>query len=606
MLRATTRFLVLLLSFAMLAPAAVAQDVHEIWFPVQLDDEVHWSDTYGDARGGGRTHKGVDLMAPQGKPVYAAQSGYIQRAYGGDDRSCLDGGSCSAYGLLLYADDGWSYFYLHLNDDTPGRPNGCDHVGGAENAFSPRLVDVIRERGTLEPLPARWDPQDVVRVERGELLGYVGSSGNAGCRIDHLHFETWQGHDFRSANDPGKSNPTPLVDAAAEAGRFWGPEGPIEPAAMARLSGPDRVQTAVALSSSAFPSADVAVVAPAEVYPEALVSAPLAAELGGPVLLTWGVPSRERPLVDDQLVAELQRLEVEDVVVVSAAGSIPAEFDEALAERLGMKPERVRRISADDRYDLSAHIATELLEYRGWVEPQAQQEPTLIEQIIGAFQPQDPEAPQPEPLSPLLALGEHEVDGRGWPDALSAATLAASDRVPILLTRPDELPEATEGVLEHDGIGEVRIVGGPAAVSEEVEAEVNESGHETRRLSGADRYETALAIAAELEEDGNEVGQLFVATGHNFPDAMAAGASIARLGRILVLVDGTAAEGAPSVSEWLRRRADDVDGVTAVGGRAVVTNGVLRHLAVYANWPEEGEGDADEGDGPAEGGDQTG
>lgn len=568
------------------APASASPS--DVWFPVQVDDQVNWSDTFGAPRSGGRTHKGVDIMAPQMQPIYASMGGWIRRAYGGDSRDCLDGGVCSSYGFLIYGDDGRSYFYLHLNNDRPGRPNGCDQAGGADNAFSPRLVDVLRQRGTLEPLPNSWDAGDVVRVETGELIGYVGSSGNAGCKVDHLHFETWAGHDFRSANDPGKDNPYPIVQAAYEAGRYWDALGPIEPVATRRLSGADRIATSVAISKDGFASAKVAVIAPAEVYPEALVGGPLAAALHGPVLLHWGqVQDGQSVKIAPVLVDELARLGVTEVVVMSGGNAMDARFEDALAAATGIARDHITRFAAADRYELSARVAEELLAHHGWTtDTKAESEPNLLSSILG----ENDEEPQAKraTISPILALGEHPVEGRGWPDALAAATLAASQQVPILLTRPNELPAATAEILGRDGFGEVRIVGGTGAISAEVEQAVKELDHDTRRLSGKDRYATALAVVGELVELGHSIDSIYVATGESFPDAMAAAASVASQGRILLLLDGDTVDGAPQVLEWLRANKADVDELTALGGQKAIANDVLRTAAINANWPTDG------------------
>lgn len=588
MLRPTRLLLALLLVVGTLTTTVgTAAATPEIWFPVQVDDQIAYSDTWGHPRSGGRTHKGVDIMTPQMQPTYAAASGWIRRAYGGDDRSCLDGGHCTSYGLLLHGDDGRSYFYLHLNDDTPGRPNGCDHRGGAENAFSPRLVQVLRDRGTLEPLPARWDPKDVVRVEQGELLGYIGSSGNAGCGVDHLHFETWAGHDFKSANDPSKDNPYPMVRAAHEAGRFWDQYGPIDPVETERLAGEDRIRTAIAISAEAFRSSRYAVIAPAESYAEALVSAPLAASLQAPVLLHWGRTKDDGTVtIDPALVEELDRLGTRDVLVLSSGDAMSPAFDDALAEAADLDRDRIVRFGGTDRYDLSVQVAEELLRHHGWpTEPEAEEEPGLLDQLLGPAD--EGEDVVPTEVSPILALGEHPVADRGWPDALAAATLAAAERSPILLTRPDALPEAAHDLLAHEGVGEVRIVGGTAAIAQAVEDRLNEDGHETRRLAGENRYETALAIAGELQDLGHDIDDVFVATGENFPDAMAAGAAVAAQKGILLLVHGEVAEASPSVLSWLRAEHDEVAELTAIGGPRAISDRVLTVAAIHANWPDE-------------------
>ena len=67
----------------------------------------------------------------------------------------------------MRGDDGNDYFYIHLNNDTPGTDDG---KGGVQYAYAPGLTN-----GT--------------RVHRGDVIGYVGDSGNAEDTVSHLHFE---------------------------------------------------------------------------------------------------------------------------------------------------------------------------------------------------------------------------------------------------------------------------------------------------------------------------------------------------------------------------------------------------------------------------------
>ena len=97
-----------------------------------------FTDTWGAPRSGGRSHKGTDLMAPYGSPVYAVASGTVRAAYS----------SAGGTSLYLNADNGETYFYAH---------NSTNVVTSG-------------------------------RVSAGDLIARVGSTGNAGS-TNHVHFE---------------------------------------------------------------------------------------------------------------------------------------------------------------------------------------------------------------------------------------------------------------------------------------------------------------------------------------------------------------------------------------------------------------------------------
>lgn len=100
-----------------------------------------FSDTFGDPRPGGRTHQGIDIIAPLGTPVYAAQSGQFVKSY--NELGGISG--------LVYAPNGDYTYYAHLSSY-----GGVGHGSG---------------------------------VGAGALIGHVGDTGNAPPGVYHLHFE---------------------------------------------------------------------------------------------------------------------------------------------------------------------------------------------------------------------------------------------------------------------------------------------------------------------------------------------------------------------------------------------------------------------------------
>ena len=150
-----------------LAAAAAASEpdapVVPILFPLQ--ERVSWTDTFGAARSGGRTHAGNDLMAPKMTPILAVVDGTLDWLNLTGKLSSYN--NLPYYNILLRGDDGNDYFYIHLNNDTPGTDDG---QGGVEFAYAPGVTNGAR-------------------VHMGDVIGYVGDSGNAEDCGSHLHFE---------------------------------------------------------------------------------------------------------------------------------------------------------------------------------------------------------------------------------------------------------------------------------------------------------------------------------------------------------------------------------------------------------------------------------
>jgi putative cell wall-binding protein len=96
------------------------------------------------------------------------------------------------------------------------------------------------------------------------------------------------------------------------------------------------------------------------------------------------------------------------------------------------------------------------------------------------------------------------------------------------------------------------------------------------RLAGATRYETSVAVADEAQDAGLTSGVVWVATGRNFPDALAAGPAAALAGSPLVLIDGTDVGGSPASAAWIDQHAESLN---VVGGEAAISSHVANNLA---------------------------
>jgi murein DD-endopeptidase MepM/ murein hydrolase activator NlpD len=124
-------------------------------------------DTFTQSRAGGRSHDAIDIMAPAGTPVVAAAPGTVEKLFFSDG-----GGGITAY--VRSDDKRWTYYYAHLQRYAPGLREGQ-------------------------------------RVERGQVIGYVGSSGNANPAGPHLHFAINRMQPGQRWWDGEAINPYPLL-----------------------------------------------------------------------------------------------------------------------------------------------------------------------------------------------------------------------------------------------------------------------------------------------------------------------------------------------------------------------------------------------------------
>jgi len=124
-------------------PATPTDTAGSLLIPVQGIAAAALHDTFNDARSEGRRHDAIDIMAPAGTPVLAVADGRIEKLFLSDRG-----------GITLYQFNPArtrAYYYAHLQ----------------------RYADGIAEGQALR---------------RGEVLGYVGATGNADPSAPHLHF----------------------------------------------------------------------------------------------------------------------------------------------------------------------------------------------------------------------------------------------------------------------------------------------------------------------------------------------------------------------------------------------------------------------------------
>ena len=286
------------------------------------------------------------------------------------------------------------------------------------------------------------------------------------------------------------------------------------PDVVSRLSGSGRVQTAVAVSQDAFDSgtAGAAVLARADLFPDALAGTPLAELLGGPLLLT--AQDALSPDTADELVRALP----DGATVFLLGGTAALSEDVATAvEALGLV---VERYGGADRFATAVAIA---------------------EEGLGS------------PATVLLTTGGD------FPDALGAGVAAAALDGAVLLTSGSTMPAVTRAYLDAIASPTLFAVGGPASAA----------APDAEALVGATRFETAVAVAERFFAAPASVG---IATGTDFPDALAGGAHIANAGGPMLLSAGS--ELPAAVETYLTSHSDTIAAAYLFGGPAALSDGV--------------------------------
>jgi len=140
------------------APAAAAETIgpnpiavlrhHDLQVPIDHADVDDWKGHFAQQRGGGtRGHEAVDILAPRHTPVHAVEDGTIAKLF-----------NSRAGGITIYQfdpDGEFCYYYAHLQRYAEGLADGK-------------------------------------KVSKGEVIGYVGTTGNAPPNTPHLHFAIFQ------------------------------------------------------------------------------------------------------------------------------------------------------------------------------------------------------------------------------------------------------------------------------------------------------------------------------------------------------------------------------------------------------------------------------
>lgn len=293
-----------------------------------------------------------------------------------------------------------------------------------------------------------------------------------------------------------------------------------------RISGNLRYDTAVEISEDGWEHSETVILARGDNFADALAGVPLANQLDAPILLTR----------NDRLMSstkeEILRLQASNMVILGGEDAISNTVSNEL-KNMGLQ---ITRISGKTRFETATKIASAMY-------------PNGTDRVI-------------------------VVNGMDFPDALSSASYAAREQIPILLTREDRMVNDTRDLIRDFQVKKTIAIGGPSVINENIIKELPGPV----RISGKNRYETNVELAKYF---GISTNHLYIATGRNYADALSGAVLAAKNNSAILLVNHKIPS---SVSTFMEEK--QVKHLTIFGGKMAVSQEVevaLREMLGEAN-----------------------
>ena len=315
-----------------------------------------------------------------------------------------------------------------------------------------------------------------------------------------------------------------------------------------RIAGDTRYDTANALALAAAMARGPGntsniVIASGTKFPDGLSAAALAGATDAVVLLT---PPSSLP---DSVIDTIEALRtgagmlntITTATIVGGQAAVSTNVRSQL-EALGLT---VTRIEGSNRYQTANNVALEINRLGG------------IGTVDGL-------------KTVFVATGEN------FPDSLAASSWSYRNITPVILTTGRTLDSTTRSTLETLGTQQVFVLGGTEAVSWAVKTAIGDRPGvaNVRRLQGANRYETATAIATAISEyDPDYATRAMFVSGTSFPDALAAAPLAGATDSYAILPVGSTLPSA--VSSWMSANAATFGSILPVGGTAAVSTAVV-------------------------------
>lgn len=282
-----------------------------------------------------------------------------------------------------------------------------------------------------------------------------------------------------------------------------------------RISGPGRVETSIEISRFENTKSKTVILADARNYPDALAASNLTGGRYSVILV--------QNQLTQEIINEISRLETQDLIILGGTNSISEDIERGLANIGGIK--NISRIAGENRYDTCQKIFNHA-----------------------------------KKKSLILASGEK------FPDAL--ATSSILDQAGLLLTKSGQLPSEVQAAIEALNHDSFLIVGGENSVQEGLASGiVNQFQYASHtRISGNNRYDTSTKIGDRLVSS-----TVILASGENFPDALAASTLAQKIEAPILLVSKDKID--QSVIDYFKNH--NIKKVLVVGGQLSISDKTL-------------------------------
>ncbi|PRR77101.1 N-acetylmuramoyl-L-alanine amidase LytC precursor [Clostridium liquoris] len=289
--------------------------------------------------------------------------------------------------------------------------------------------------------------------------------------------------------------------------------------AVQRLGGNDRYGTSIKISHDNWEKSDNIILVSGENFPDALSAAPLSKKYDAPILLT------SQNTISKNLLDEIKRLGAKNAFIIGGTGVISEDIEKQLKNN----SIAYTRIYGHDRYETSVNVAK------------------MIGTNNGAF----------------IASGEN------FPDAISAAPIAALKEMPILLTTKNSIPDVVKDFINNNANtgSKYYVVGESGSISEDAVSGI--SNHS--RLGGHDRYGTNLAVVNEFNLSFDNT---YLANGQAFPDALSGSAAAAKTSSPIILVNNSY----DVKNSIIQSNLNNISTISVLGGTGVISDTLVQKI----------------------------